>query len=230
MQAPDCNKQPSPVSFFDRGDRLPCYDKNVLLIPCLSTVCSEGVAPRARRWTRPGDHTIPNASVAPSNDHSRRVSQRSPSPHRADAARPVGEHRRVARARLPPRTARARMALPISSSTCCSRAPQRAAPKTSPRRSTLSAGRWTRFTAKEYASYYIKVLDEHLPLAVDVLSDIVMRPRFSAEDIEREKKVVTEEIKMVEDTRMTSSMSSSPRISGRKPSLGTAHTRHEGHR
>jgi predicted Zn-dependent peptidase len=56
------------------------------------------------------------------------------------------------------------------------------------------------FTAKEYASYYIKVLDEHLPLAVDVLSDIVMHPAFSAEDIEREKKVVLEEIKMVEDT------------------------------
>jgi len=56
------------------------------------------------------------------------------------------------------------------------------------------------FTAKEYASYYIKVLDEHLPLAVDVLSDIVMRPAFTADDIEREKKVVLEEIKMVEDT------------------------------
>src|SRR5215211_3898941 len=56
------------------------------------------------------------------------------------------------------------------------------------------------FTAKEYASYYIKVLDEHLPLAVDILADIVRNPAFSAEDIEREKKVVVEEIKMVEDT------------------------------
>jgi predicted Zn-dependent peptidase len=56
------------------------------------------------------------------------------------------------------------------------------------------------FTAKEYASYYIKVLDEHLPFALEVLADIVMNPRFSAEDIEREKKVVVEEIKMVEDT------------------------------
>jgi predicted Zn-dependent peptidase len=61
-------------------------------------------------------------------------------------------------------------------------------------------GQMDAFTAKEYASYYIKVLDEHLPLAVDVLSDIVMRPAFSAEDMEREKKVVLEEIKMVEDT------------------------------
>jgi predicted Zn-dependent peptidase len=61
-------------------------------------------------------------------------------------------------------------------------------------------GQMDAFTAKEYASYYIKVLDEHLPLAVEVLADIVMRPAFSAEDIEREKKVVLEEIKMVEDT------------------------------
>jgi predicted Zn-dependent peptidase len=61
-------------------------------------------------------------------------------------------------------------------------------------------GQMDAFTAKEYASYYIKVLDEHLPLALDVLSDIVMRPALSAEDVAREKKVVLEEIKMVEDT------------------------------
>ena len=61
-------------------------------------------------------------------------------------------------------------------------------------------GQMDAFTAKEYASYYIKVLDEHLPLAVDVLSDIVRRPAFSDSDIDREKKVVLEEIKMVEDT------------------------------
>ena len=61
-------------------------------------------------------------------------------------------------------------------------------------------GQLDAFTAKEYASYYIKVLDEHLPLALDILSDIVLNPALSAEDIEREKKVVVEEIKMVEDT------------------------------
>jgi len=61
-------------------------------------------------------------------------------------------------------------------------------------------GQMDAFTAKEYASYYIKVLDEHLPLALEVLADIVMNPAFSAADIEREKKVVLEEIKMVEDT------------------------------
>jgi predicted Zn-dependent peptidase len=61
-------------------------------------------------------------------------------------------------------------------------------------------GQMDAFTAKEYASYYIKVLDEHLPLALDVLADIVMNPAFAAADLEREKKVVLEEIKMVEDT------------------------------
>ena len=61
-------------------------------------------------------------------------------------------------------------------------------------------GQLDAFTAKEYASYYIKVLDEHLPLAMDILTDIVRNPAFSVEDIEREKKVVVEEIKMVEDT------------------------------
>ena len=61
-------------------------------------------------------------------------------------------------------------------------------------------GQMDAFTAKEYASYYFKVLDEHLPLAVEVLADIVMHPAFSDDDIGREKKVVLEEIKMVEDT------------------------------
>jgi predicted Zn-dependent peptidase len=61
-------------------------------------------------------------------------------------------------------------------------------------------GQLDAFTSKEYAGYFIKVLDEHLPFALDVLSDIVLRPAFRADDIEREKKVVLEEIKMVEDT------------------------------
>src|SRR5262245_19283450 len=61
-------------------------------------------------------------------------------------------------------------------------------------------GQMDAFTAKEYASYYIKVLDDHLPFALDVLADIVMNPRFRPADIDPEKKVVVEEIKMVEDT------------------------------
>ena len=56
------------------------------------------------------------------------------------------------------------------------------------------------FTSKEYAGYYLKVLDEHLPLAVDILADLICNPLFAADEIEREKKVILEEIKMVEDT------------------------------
>jgi predicted Zn-dependent peptidase len=61
-------------------------------------------------------------------------------------------------------------------------------------------GQMDAFTTKEYTCFYVSVLDEHLPLAVDLLSDILLHPLFSAEDIEREKSVVLQEIKMVEDT------------------------------
>ena len=61
-------------------------------------------------------------------------------------------------------------------------------------------GQLDAFTAKECASYYVKVIDEHLPRAVDVLADLLRNPAFAAKDIEKEKKVVLEEIKMVEDT------------------------------
>ncbi len=55
------------------------------------------------------------------------------------------------------------------------------------------------FTAKEMICFSAKVLDEHLPIALDVLSDLVLRPRFAEEDIAREKQVVLEEIKMDQD-------------------------------
>lgn len=60
-------------------------------------------------------------------------------------------------------------------------------------------GQLDAFTAKEYAGYYIKVLDEHLPLAIELLADMVMRPALAAADVEREQSVILEEIKMVED-------------------------------
>jgi len=55
------------------------------------------------------------------------------------------------------------------------------------------------FTGKEMTCFNAKVLDEHLPVAVDVLSDLVLHPRFDPEDITKEKQVVLEEIKMEED-------------------------------
>jgi len=55
------------------------------------------------------------------------------------------------------------------------------------------------FTAKEMVCYNTKVLDEHLPIAMDVLSDLVLNPAFREEDIEKEKGVILEEIKMDAD-------------------------------
>ncbi len=56
------------------------------------------------------------------------------------------------------------------------------------------------FTSREVASYYVKVLDEHLPRAFDLLADLVTAPLFDDEELDRERNVVMEEIKMVEDT------------------------------
>jgi predicted Zn-dependent peptidase len=56
------------------------------------------------------------------------------------------------------------------------------------------------FTSKEYASFHLKVLDEHLPLAVEILADIVLNPLFDPAEMAKEKKVIFEEINMVEDT------------------------------
>jgi predicted Zn-dependent peptidase len=60
-------------------------------------------------------------------------------------------------------------------------------------------GQLDAFTAKEYASYFIKVLDEHVPIAIDLLSDMVMRPAMAPDDVAKEQSVILEEIKMVED-------------------------------
>jgi predicted Zn-dependent peptidase len=55
------------------------------------------------------------------------------------------------------------------------------------------------FTAKECISFDIKVLDEHVPHSLDILSDLVLHPVFDTGDIGRERNVILEEIKMDED-------------------------------
>ena len=55
------------------------------------------------------------------------------------------------------------------------------------------------FTGKESVCFNIKVLDENMPPALDVLSDLVLHPKFSDADLEREQGVILEEIKMDED-------------------------------
>ncbi|HXG59543.1 MAG TPA: pitrilysin family protein [Thermoanaerobaculia bacterium] len=56
------------------------------------------------------------------------------------------------------------------------------------------------FTGKEYTSFYAHVLDEQVSTALDLLTDIVVAPRFTDDDLEAERSVILEEIKMVEDT------------------------------
>lgn len=55
-------------------------------------------------------------------------------------------------------------------------------------------------TAKEYTLYYTKVLDEHLLKASDILFDLFLNAEINPEELEKEKKVVLQEIRMTEDT------------------------------
>jgi len=56
------------------------------------------------------------------------------------------------------------------------------------------------FTGKEQTCFYARVLAEHLDLALDLLSDILLDPKFDAEELARERLVVLQEISQVEDT------------------------------
>jgi len=56
------------------------------------------------------------------------------------------------------------------------------------------------FTSRENTTFYVKVLDEYLEKGIDLLSDIFLHPLFPEDELEKEKKIIKEEIKMVEDT------------------------------
>jgi predicted Zn-dependent peptidase len=60
-------------------------------------------------------------------------------------------------------------------------------------------GEMNAFTTRETTTFYVKVLDQHLPQALDLLSDLFHRSRFGPKEIEKEKQVVLEEIRMVQD-------------------------------
>jgi predicted Zn-dependent peptidase len=61
-------------------------------------------------------------------------------------------------------------------------------------------GELNAFTSRETTTFYIKVLDEYLEKGLNLLSDIFLNSTFPEEDIEKEKKIIKEEIKMVEDS------------------------------
>jgi predicted Zn-dependent peptidase len=56
------------------------------------------------------------------------------------------------------------------------------------------------FTGREYTCFYAKVIDKNLPLAIDLLSDIFLHSLMNGKDVEKERMVILQEIKMVEDT------------------------------
>lgn len=56
------------------------------------------------------------------------------------------------------------------------------------------------FTSKEYTGYYVKAASQHTGLALDVISDMLLRPQIRQSDIDREKGVIIEEINMYADT------------------------------
>lgn len=63
-------------------------------------------------------------------------------------------------------------------------------------------GEFNAFTGKEYAGYYVKVAAEKKELAMDVLSDMMIKARFDQEEIEKERGVILEEFNMYQDTPM----------------------------
>ncbi|HVI06673.1 MAG TPA: pitrilysin family protein [Candidatus Binatia bacterium] len=60
-------------------------------------------------------------------------------------------------------------------------------------------GNMDAFTSKETICFNVKVLDEHIPVALEILCDLVLYPNFNEQDIARERGVILEEIKMDED-------------------------------
>jgi len=67
------------------------------------------------------------------------------------------------------------------------------------READSTGGNLDAYTAKELVSYNIKVLDEHMARAFDLIADLVLNPRFDPEDIAKEKGVILEELKMEVD-------------------------------
>ncbi len=63
-------------------------------------------------------------------------------------------------------------------------------------------GEYNAFTSKEYTGYWVKVAASKLPLALDIVSDMLLNSKMEEEEIEREKGVIIEELNMYEDNPM----------------------------
>ena len=58
------------------------------------------------------------------------------------------------------------------------------------------------FTSKDHTGYYIKASEEEMPLVLEMLGELLLHAKLSAEELEREKNVIVEEIHMYEDNPM----------------------------
>ena len=56
------------------------------------------------------------------------------------------------------------------------------------------------FTSKECTCFYVKLLDEHIDIGIDVLSDMILNSKFNEDDLDKERSVIIEELKMYEDS------------------------------
>ena len=88
---------------------------------------------------------------------------------------------------------------PTSSSTCCSRGRQAAQRPRSPKSLDEVGGDCNAFTTKEYTAFYIRLLAEHLPLGLDILSEIMWDPALRPDDVDAERRVILDEILMHAD-------------------------------
>lgn len=81
-------------------------------------------------------------------------------------------------------------------------------------------GQLNAFTSKECTCYYSKVVDSHINIAIDILSDMLFNSKFDDKDIEKEKSVVYEEINMYEDSPEDLAYDSLSKLVFNKHSLG----------
>ena len=61
-------------------------------------------------------------------------------------------------------------------------------------------GQINAFTSKECTCYYVKLLDSHIDIGIDVLSDMILNSKFNEDDLDKERSVIIEELKMYEDS------------------------------
>ena len=118
---------------------------------------------------------------------------------RGDARRPVRLHRGVGRRRLPRRDADPVRGLALPRAPALQGHADALGAGHLGRRSTRWAASSTRSPRKEYTCFHARVLDEDLPLAVDVLGDMITSSTITAEDVEAEREVILDEIAMHDD-------------------------------